>query len=350
VQIPGGAVWMEPGDYEIPYYMASVPVPAGTQVQGVTLGQKAEWTRAGGLRLPVGVADKASSTNPRLGVDGEGRLPFEGKDYEWKVVDNPDGSSTLIIYIYPFLYSPLTSNVTYYRSYRFDLAYQDSPLHIASLQVPGETHPLGSPVGVDLQIENLGEPRDVSVSAVVKRSDSAEVISGLLLRTLRQMAGPASFSAEWDSAGFPAGLYEIEAVLADPEGSVLERRTATFTLGSVSGEITDLSLAPPRWSPGQPLEIALTFRSSGDVPATGKATLDVSDGQGEPVTQFSHDFSELPPGQALTFRDVWPGMGLIGDRCYVTANVLFNGAAVGPVVKQAGADVYVYLPLVLKGR
>jgi hypothetical protein len=296
----------------------------------------------------VAVADKSCCADPRLGVDGEGRLPFVGQDYDWKVLDNPDGSSTLLIYAYPFLYNPLTTNATYCRSYRFDLAFSDSPLAVTGLQVQGDAHPLGGPVAVDLQIENRGERRDVSVSAVVKRSDTGEVVSGLLLRTLQQMAGPASFSAEWDSEGFPAGGYEIEVVLTDVEGSVLERRTATFMLGVVSGEITSLAVTPTHFSVGQPLSIALSFRNTGDVPATGKATVNVSDGQGDPLAQFSHDFTELSPGQTLTFSDVWSTAGAAEGQYYLTANVLFDGAAAGPLVREVGTNRYVYLPVVKK--
>ena len=350
VQIPGGAVWMEPGDYEIPFYITSVPIPAGTQVQRVALAVKSECTTAGGLRLPVAVADKACCADPRLGVDGEGELPFEGMDYEWKALDNPDGSSTLIIYVYPFVYNPLTTNATYYRSYRFDLAYGDSPVAVTALQVQGDAHPLGAPVAVDLQIENRGERRDVAFSAVVKRSDTGEVVSGLLLRTLRQMAGAASFSTEWDSEGFPAGSYEIEVVLTDVEGSVLDRRTVTLMLGVVSGEITSFAVTPTHFSAGQPLSIALSFRNNGDVPTSGKATVSVSDGQGDLITQFSHDFTELSPAQTLTFNDVWSSAGAAEGRYYFTANVLFNGAAAGPVVREVGTNRYVYLPLVLKGH
>ncbi len=350
VQIPGGAVWMEPGDYEIPYFVTSVPIPAGIQVQRVALAQKAEWTTAGGLRLPVAVADKACCADPRLGVDGEGELPFEGTDYAWKVLDNPDASSTLIIYVYPFLYNPLTTNATYYRSYRFDLAYGDSPLAVTGLLVQDDPHPLDAPVAVELQIDNRGEPRDVSVSAVVKQADTGEVVSGLLLRTLRQMSGPASFSAEWDSAGFPAGGYEIEVVLTDVEGSVLDRRTVTFMLGTVNGEITSFAVTPTHYSVGQPLSIALSFRNTGDVPASGKATVDVSDGQGVLITHLSHDFTELSPAQTLTFSDEWSGAGAAEGRYYFTANVLFNGAAAGPIMREVGTNQYVYLPLVLKGH
>jgi hypothetical protein len=350
VQIPGGTVWQEPGDYEIPFYIETVPVPEGTQMQDVTLAEKSEMTEAGGLQLPVAVADKACCADPRLGVDGEGNLPFADRDYEWKVVDSPDGSSALVIYLYPFIYNPLTANATYYRSYTFNLAFDESPVVVTDLRVPGEGHRLGEPVAVDLQVENRGEPRDVVLSAVVKRADSGEVVSGLLLRTLVQMSGPASFSTTWDSAGLPAGDYEVEAVLSEMEGRVLNRRTITFGLGVVSGEITDLHVVPEHFTPGQPLDITLSFRNTGDVAVTGKAMVAVSDGQGNPVAQFSHDFSELPPEQVQTFGDVWPTGSAPEQRYSFTGSVVFDGAAAGPVVKEASTYPHCYLPLVLKGH
>jgi hypothetical protein len=148
----------------------------------------------------------------------------------------------------------------------------------------------------------------------------------------------------------PAGGYEIEVVLSEVEGRVLNRRTIAFTLGVVSGEITTLDVAPEHFSPGQPLDIVLSFRNTGDVAVTGKATVSVSDGQGNPLTQFSHDFSELPPAQMRTFGDVWPTGSAPGQRYYFTASVLFNGAAAGPVVREASTYLHCYLPLLLKGR
>jgi len=58
------------------------------------------------LQLPVNVADKSCCAEPRLGIAAEGNLPFAGIDYDWKVVDQGDGSAMLVITLYPFRYNP----------------------------------------------------------------------------------------------------------------------------------------------------------------------------------------------------------------------------------------------------
>ncbi|MCZ2115643.1 MAG: DNRLRE domain-containing protein, partial [Anaerolineae bacterium] len=72
VRIPGGTVWLEPGDYEIPFYIVYVPIPTGTQVQSVALAQKGDLTTAGGLRLPVNVAEITSAPSEPFDAGVEG--------------------------------------------------------------------------------------------------------------------------------------------------------------------------------------------------------------------------------------------------------------------------------------
>jgi len=348
VTIPGGSVWLETGGYEIPYYSVIVPIPAGTHMQDVTLVEKGDRSEAYGIRLPVAVADKTCCADPRLGVAEAGNLPFAGKDFAWKVVDKGDGSSDLIIDIYPFTYNPLTTGVDYYRAYTFALDFSESPAAITSLTIEGETHRLGEPVQVDLALDNSGEPLDVSLSAVVRRAAGGEIVGGLLLRTLKQLAGPASFAAQWESEGFSAGGYEIEVTLKDQGGNTLDQRTLSFILGEVSGEIDSFAVSPAHFSIGQTLNLALTFRNTGDMSVSGKATIGVSDAAGQPVAQFSHDFSDLAAGEDISFADVWPTAGAERGRYYFTANVLFAGAAAGPSTRTASTERYGYLPLLRK--
>jgi len=74
----------------------------------------------------------------------------------------------------------------------------------------------------------------------------------------------------------------------------------------------------------------------------------VSDGQGNPVTQFDHDFEELAPGASLAFEDTWNTAGDAEGRYFFTAGAVFNGAAAGPVVRSASTTLAGYLPLTMR--
>jgi hypothetical protein len=347
-QIPGGAVWLEPGDYQIPYYSVVVPMPAGARVQDVTLAQKSDLQTAFGIRLPVAVADKSCCADPRLGAADAGNLPFAGKDYAWKVVGNPDGSANLIIDMYPFVYNPLTAGVAFYRTYRFELQTSQSPLSITALEVPGAEHRLGEPALVNLTINNQGEPQDVAVNAVVKRAGGGDSVGGLLLRTLQDLAGAASFTAAWDSAGAAPGVYEVEVTLSDPQGSILEQRAVTFLLGVAGGELSDFSVTPARFDVGDVLRIAYSFQNTGDLPATGAITLRVSDSTGAPITQFIHELEGVEPGSTVGFSDEWASAGAPAGRYFFTLQALFDGASAGPLTRTASSYRHGYLPLQLK--
>ena len=45
--------------------------------------------------------------------------------YNWEVTQNPDGSSELVIQVYPFHYQPTTTNVEWYDTFTFDVDKSD---------------------------------------------------------------------------------------------------------------------------------------------------------------------------------------------------------------------------------
>ena len=348
IDIPGGAISLEPGFYRIPYYVARLLIPAGTQVQGVALAEKGASIAAGGLNLPVSVLDKTSAPGARLGVAGPGELPFAGKDFDWNVEDYPDGSSALAIHIYPFIYNPLTLDSQFFHSYRFDIAYGQSPVAITDLHVEGERHRLGEPVQLSFQIENSGEPRDVSVSAEIHRAGMSEIVGGLPLRTLTALRGSAEFAPIWESAGFPAGSYEVEVVLRDSAGAVLNRRATVFALGVPDVQILSFNAGPRRFTPGQNLSAALSIRNMGDMPASGAATVRMSDAGGALLGEKTYSFSDLAPAASTAFRDNWPTAGLPAGNYYFVADVTFNGGAAGPASAMVSTYRLTFLPALLR--
>jgi hypothetical protein len=226
VEIPGGETLMaEEGRPQVPYYTKSVNYPQGYRVQGLTLKERSGLQTATGLRLaPVTLSVPPEST---LATKG-GWYPEE--DFNWKVWDNPDGSTTLVITLYPFYYNPDTTEVKFYQNYHFDIEHIFSDITITALHTDKDVYEPGEEIAVDAWLKNSGQEQDVVVSMVIKQYGSDETIASLPLRTLKELAGDASISAVWDSAGVEPGGYLAEVTLTDSLGNLLDNKRVAISL------------------------------------------------------------------------------------------------------------------------
>lgn len=231
VTIPGGeALLAEEGRPRVPYYVKRINYPKGYRVQDVVLEERSGAVTTTGLRLPAVIL----SPNPPSPVKmKEGWYPE--KDYTWQVLENPDGSTTLVIALYPFYYDPETTGVVFYKNYRLSISYILSPVSITGLTLDKSVCRPGEKIAVDLRLENAGGAQDVTVSLAIKEYGADEAVAGLPLRVFKGLAGEASFSAEWSSQGTAPGYYYLEATVSDAAGNVLDRERASFALQAVEG-------------------------------------------------------------------------------------------------------------------
>lgn len=190
VDIPDGTVTQTAGEPRLPIYAAQLTYPAGYQVQEVVLTGRSEPIEVPGLHLPEPLL--ITKTLPPAWSEPQG-VPearwYPERDFEWYAAANGDGNTTLTLLLYPFHYNPATTDARFYQVWDFDI------------------HAVTSPVTVTLEIANAAEPQDVVVEASILRYGSAEIVSGLLLRTLHGLEGSASFSPVWQSDPQPAGYY-----------------------------------------------------------------------------------------------------------------------------------------------
>jgi hypothetical protein len=229
VEIPGGHILLVDGKPRVPYYSFTVDYPKGRRVQEVTLVERAGLVTASGLRLPTVVMEPLSSSDNSLPPGGdEGWYPEE--DYRWNLWENLDGSTTLVIVVYPFYYNAETTDVRFYKDYRFDIECILSSVSVTGLTTIKNIYTPGDKVSFDIWLNNSGEAQDVIVSLIIKDYGSGEIVDGLPLRSLKGLVGDASFTAEWDSSSTVAGYYYAEITLVDTAGNTLDKKTATLSL------------------------------------------------------------------------------------------------------------------------
>jgi hypothetical protein len=280
-------------------------------------------------------------------LDAEDWYPTQ--DYAWQIEPNPAGPSTLWLTLYPFFYNRLTTDVRFYQDYAFQIRYTTPTITITLLSMERPRYEPGEPVTVNLELSNGGTPQDVVVETMLRRYGSGELVDGLLLRTLSNWTGVASFTPIWDSTGTAPGEYYVEVTLRDAAGDLLDQARRGLRLGTVAAEITSLSTTQQSFRIGEPLTITLVARNSGTVMLSGSAAIQVEDYTSSSVQQWKHDFADLSPGNTLLFTEVWNTTGLAAGSYTVLGSVRYESIVVSAAVTVTGSGAEnVYLPMIFK--
>lgn len=244
MDIPGGNVVLLHGQPRLPSYTVSVDYPEGYWIQDVTLREMGGMLTVSGLNLPlVDMRDICSA--PSSCAQLEASSPPLNAEYSWRLSENPDGSTRLAVTVFPLIYDPATQQAEYYRDYTFDIRYAQSTVRLSGLSPYATILRPGETVSAHAWLDNPGQPQDVVLSIVIRRSETDEIVIGLPIRTLNQLVGAAAYTVEWDSTGAEPGLYLVEATVSDDDGTILDRRTAPFALNPSAPEMPPMQAPEP---------------------------------------------------------------------------------------------------------
>ncbi len=352
VEIPGGLLRMTPGGLQTPYWTVRVDYPAGTRVTGVQLATLGAPTVLAGLNLPV--------TEPGIDCIGCGELPAPdpldiagwvpdlAQKYAWAVEENSDGSSTLWLRIYPFFYKMETGDALFYQSFAFDVTVLPTAVEITSWQAEAARYGLGETAVAHLHLSQTGAPLDVVVEAAVKPLVVETAVASFPLRLLTGLDGAASLEFAWETAGFDPGQYRLEVRVRDLSGNLLDSDTTEIRLGRLSGEGTALTADPPIFQPGAAVAISFSFRNRGDMALDGTAVIQVQGADLMATAVFTHAITALPPGEMLTFHNVWATTGMPAGDYRVVAYASYGGGISTPLSRSLSTNRYVYLPMVIR--
>jgi hypothetical protein len=264
-------------------------------------------------------------------------------------VDNADGTTTLVLKVYPFTFQPLTGNARFRRGYDFQVTSIRTPVVVEELSTSQVTYEEGDPVPVDLLVENTGDPQEVIVDATIRRNPGGELVGGLFLRTLHQLSGTASFALEWDSRGAPPGYYYVEVKLFDGESNLLDQDSSTFRLGILSGQITSLQATPDLFDPGDTIDISMVFENVGTLPISGTAVIEVQTTSGIMMSgPYTHTIEGLAPGHLVEMDETWDTTGVALGDYRVIGYVLYDARSTGASTVALTNLRRVYLPVVLR--
>ena len=356
VSLPGGASIDLPGEYRVLVWPVQLSYPVGTQVTDVALASRSGEVLTTGLDITRTSILTDGATGAPAGVSGLSApaeedptdyVPSLDQTFEWLVMKNPDGSSELLIRVYPFYYSPATTNVKFYQDYTFDITTIANTVSIDTLVTERAVYSQGQTITATLGITNPGSAQDVIVAAEVLDA-FGDPVEGLLLRNLHGLEGEATFAFAWNSAGAPDGDYRIAVTLSNADDQVLEALATPVRLG-VRQLALNVTATPGQVTPGQDVEIVLTCENIGSVPITGTLVIELRSTAGLSSTEQLHEaFDGLPAGATEAVTTTWStaedDLGLFTVLAYVLYDA--KATTADPVEVQVGERLFV--PIVLR--
>jgi len=338
VDIPGGDILLIIGKPRVPYYSLKVMYPKGYRVQEVVLINKSKIVTASGLNLTI-VKSTSVGTEEKKGIeDRNGWYP--SKDFEWSIWVNPDGSTFLIIKIFPFHYNPETMEARFYSHYRFKIIYTFTKLSITYLSTDKIIYEPGEKVYVNILLNNSGKPIDTVIGALLKKYGSYEIVESLPLRTLHGLFGEASVTIVFNTSSLPTGDYCIEVTINDTEGHWLDKKTYSFRLGKSLINITKFVVNPQHFKIGDKIKIMVKIINAGSTTLSGTCFFKIIE-EDKTVKVFRHNFSSLAPKKLLIFSSVWNTSSARKSVVYsIVAYVYYEGRTTPPLVVVASTNLF----------
>ncbi len=234
VDISGGDIILgEEGRPRIPYYLYSVDYEKSYRIQDVLMSERSEPEVEIGLNLPVIIQQWTITKSVEIIIGW-----YPDIDFEWNQIQNPDGSNTLNIIVYPVKYNPQTKELLFYRHYEFTVDYILSEVEILSVSTDKPSYLCGETVDINTEIINTGNAGDLYLDIIIRLYGSGNYVDSLAIRRLNNVTGNCSFSARWDSSDIEAGNYYAEIILTDIDGNIIAGKNADFALSDLSPTTT----------------------------------------------------------------------------------------------------------------
>ncbi|GAB6102831.1 hypothetical protein JCM16138_20540 [Thermococcus atlanticus] len=265
IELEDGGVLLLPGQSPIPYYTYSIRIPKGTRVQNVELTEREVLETLDIEMVPFRVG--------KLGEEKENWtvVNFTFIPYQWRVIENFDGSSTLFIRIFPVEYNNLTKKAVVYGRHKFSISYVKTSVEISRARLDKSGYHIGERVRVAGIVTSEGEKADVVLTAVLRNGANGKAVRGLKPILLNDLTGVGRFSFEFSTENLRAGNYYVELLANDMDGNLLDRKLLHFQLGI--RHVENVLTVPETPTPGKEFTAVLRVINTGDLPVKGEVHL-----------------------------------------------------------------------------
>jgi hypothetical protein len=243
VEIAGGGTLMEEeGRPLVPYYVIKENYPPGERVQEVSLVGKSRVKTFTGLVLPAAAFEEY----PRAPVGMKGGW-YPEREYDWQVLDEAEGRTTLELVIYPFFYNPDTGEAYFFKQYDFEVSASAAEISFSRVLLNGGLYRPGDTVAFELWLTNAGAAQDTVIGLEIRRFGTAGMADSLPLRLLKNVQGQFSCALSWPSPADCDGDYYAEITVYGASGEVMDRinsRPITFSADAPQVSMEPITMEP----------------------------------------------------------------------------------------------------------
>ncbi len=320
--IPGGTVLAEPGRTEVPAWPVDIEFPAGYAVQEVSLTVP-KYNSGSDLDLIQVTPATDAEIHPGPALKDSDAWP--DREYDWRVEANPDGGSTLTVWIYPLRVWPESAHYTFFEACTLHIDYSDTAFRINRLETAPRICSIGDPITIELFFYNsLTQSIGVVAEAKLVQAGAENNAVGLPLKHLKDVPRLASCSWTADTAQLPPDVYDVHARLKTLDGLLLAEETTTVQIGDAEGELTPIQADPASFDAGETVTLSVSFLNVGQLPLNPIVVVEIQKPDGTLVDRFEGSAVGLAAGD--TFQTQWQWEAAVASKdCKIAAYALFDG-------------------------
>ncbi|MBC7194319.1 MAG: PKD domain-containing protein [Caldisericia bacterium] len=323
ILIKGCHYTSETGKPYIPYLIYEQNYSKNYKIQNVKLINKTNLQTFLGLSIPD-VYPYSPNENPPQMLPQEDIGWYPKIDYDWKVIENIDGSTILLISVFPFIYNRDIKELKFYKRFEFQVDYIYSPVKINYLYLEKTTYDIEDKVNLEVEVENVDkESKDFLISSVIK-SDDEQIIDNLEIQEINNLKGKGKLNLIWNNTKKLSGRFLFEVSIKDLEGTLYDSTSIEFSVGLPLIEIVKFNVDKTYFRPGDKLNIDLEFVNKGAEKVDGNIIIKIL-GK-EEIKEFSKSFENLEKGNSFLFKETWNTTETkIGEKYFINAIIYYYG-------------------------
>ena len=346
IEIPGGYWLQDIGQPLVPYYVFEEEIAEGYQVQDVLLVSRSGMTSISNLDLPI--FEEMIDTSNASTIKAPGNPDFwPGYDYNWHINQNNEGSSTLLIQVYPFWYYQDAGEGIFYQDYTFEIITSPVQSEILNITTDQPSYDVGDEIKISVFISNQGlEPQDLILVTDIQMVGHDYSVDGLPIRLLNAVQGIVDVDQSFSSSNLSAGDYSIRVILNKEDGTMIDTASVPFRMGIMAGEMSDFSVSKPLFHPGEPLTFEFDFTNVGSQVIDGQANLQVIGVDPLPEVVFIQEIQNLEPQSKSHLKFEWLTPVDTHGSFRVFAYVQYESQTTIPMEIIINAEKNIYLPLI----
>jgi len=318
--IPGGTFLLEENRPVIPIYKVKSLYPKGIKIQNIQMVKRENQLGQSGYKIPITTMSEDVEETIREPICGV----YPQSEFDWELLKLENGTSELVITIFPFYYDECTGDIQFFKNYSFHVDYISSDIDISEITSDKAEYDIESVVQISLSIENQGYTSSIVVKSFIKNKDD-KIVETVNDKQITVYEGENQIGLEWDSSGYPAGKYLYEVTLTDTSGNIIDKANKSFIIGNAKMQINSFNVSKLNnyINPGDIVTINMEFENIGSVQCLAIAYILIKDDSGKILNEYSKEYN-IQSQEKSNLEVVWDTNSIEIGNYAIIGHVSYN--------------------------